>query len=164
MPLLITIAVLYGLYHLLCALADKARERHREAEMERLKEEQAAQRAEAKEWTRRQVQLEREQMRLAKEQERQAAQLAKHEEQIAQLEFKVAQAESDIEFLLDRTADLNARMDYLLLQQSATIPGGREFERYQTKIVTLRNQIHTAERQLDRARFVKQQAETKLTA
>jgi chromosome segregation ATPase len=120
--------------------------------------------AEAKIETARLIAVEREQMRLAKEQEKQGEQLAKHEKRIADLEFRMSQAESDIEFLNDRIAQLDAQRDYLLLQQSGTIPGGKEHTKYQTKIISIDNQIHTAESKLTKARHIKAMAERELSA
>lgn len=100
--------------------------------------------------------------KLAKEQEKQAAQLAKHEKRIADLEFRMEQAEGDIEFLNERIANLDAQRDYLILQQSATVPGGKEHTKYQSKIVSIENQIHTAENKLNKAKHIKAMAEKEI--
>lgn len=102
--------------------------------------------------------------KLAKEQERQAQQLAKHEKRIADLEYRVSQAESDIEFLNGRIAQLDAQRDYLLLQQSGTVPGGKEHTKFQAKIVSIENQIHTAENKLSKAQHIKEMAAKELSA
>ena len=99
---------------------------------------------------------------MKREQAKQAAQLANHEAEISALQFKAAQANADIDFLRDRIAELDAQLDYILLQQSATIPGSKSFEKYQSKIVTLHNQIHTAETKLAKAQHTKKEAEKKL--
>lgn len=102
--------------------------------------------------------------KLVKEQEKQAAQLAKHEKRIANLEFRMKQAESDIEFLADRMYQLDAQRDYLILQQAGTIPGSKEHTKYQTKIVSLENQIHTTETRLNKAKYIKASAAKELSA
>ena len=158
------------------ALARATKETKRQREIERQRREQAARSAElarmTAEWKQRQAEakletarliaLEREQMRQAKEQERQAAQLEKHEKRLADLEFRMAQAESDIEFLNDRIAQLDAQRDYLLLQQSGTVPGGKEHTKYQTKIVSIESQIHTAENRLNKAQHTKAMAQREM--
>jgi hypothetical protein len=158
------------------ALARAAKETARQKEIERQRREQAARSAELQrmtaEWKQRQAEakietarliaVEREQMRLAKEQEKQAAQLAKHEKRLADLEYRVSQAESDIEFLNDRIAQLDAQRDYLLLQQSGTIPGGKEHTKYQAKIISIDNQIHTAENKLNKAQHIKAMAQREM--
>ena len=163
---------------MLSALARAGKEAARQKEIDRQRREQAARSAElarmTAEWKQRQAEakletarliaLEREQMRQAKEQERQAAQLEKHEKRLADLEFRMAQAESDIEFLNDRIAQLDAQRDYLLLQQSGTVPGGKEHTKYQTKIVSIESQIHTAENRLNKAQHTKAMAQREMEA
>jgi hypothetical protein len=141
----------------------------RAAEFQRLANEWRLHNAECRAETDRLIALEREQLRqqeeqkrLAKEQEKQAAQLAKHEKRLADLEFRMSQAESDIEFLNDRIAQLDAQRDYLLLQQSGTIPGGKEHTKYQTKIISIENQIHTAENKLSKAQHTKVMAQREM--
>ncbi len=147
MILIIIIAIIWGA----SALARVMIEAERKHEIERIN-------AESKRLT----DLEREQLRLAKEQEKQAAQLAKHEKRLADLEYRVSQAESDIEFLKDRIAQLDAQRDYLLLQQSGTVPGGKEHTKYQSKIISIENQIHTAESKLSKAQHTKAMAQREM--
>ena len=118
----------------------------------------------AKQQVREEMERKREEERLAKEQAKQAAQLAKHEKRLADLEFRMSQAESDIEFLNDRIAQLDAQRDLLMLQQSGTVPGGKEHTKYQTKIISLDNQIHTAEGKLAKAKHTKAMAARALSA
>ena len=183
MSLIIIAAVIWGICKLISAASAASKERARQAQLERIRREQervkleqarqreawkAAQAAE-RERVRQMVALEREQARqakeqerIAKEQERQAAQLAKHEKRLADLEYRVSQAESDIEFLNDRIAQLDAQRDYLLLQQSGTIPGGKEHTKYQAKIISIENQIHTAENKLSKAQHTKAMAQREM--
>ena len=118
------------------------------------------------EWQKRQDEINRkaeaERIRLAKEQERQAAVLERHEEAIRKAQFTADQALADIDFQKDRLADLESQLDYLLLLQSGTVPGSKEHDKYQKRIVTLHNQIHTAESKLNRAKFLHSEATRKL--
>ena len=86
----------------------------------------------------------------------------KTDERLHKIEFTLAQAVSDIEFLRDRLAQLDAQRDYLMLQQSGTVPGGKEHTKWQTKIMAVDNQIHTTENKLSKAEFNKAEAERKL--
>ena len=165
MSLIIIIAVIWSA----SALIHSAREKRAREQAQRIANEQARIKREMREMKQRaneevaaRIALEREQMRQAKEQERQAAQLEKHEKRLADLEFRMAQAESDIEFLNDRIAQLDAQRDYLLLQQSGTVPGGKEHTKYQTKIVSIESQIHTAENRLNKAQHTKAMAQREM--
>lgn len=143
----------------------------RAAEAARIREEWKRQQAAAKEWTRRQIQLEREQMRIAKEQERQAKeqarqaeQLAKHEEQIATMNYRISQAEADIKHLTEQIGQYYALLDIAENQQRTAIPGSKADTTAQSKIITLTNKIYKAESRLNKAKFDKAQAEQKLSA
>ena len=86
----------------------------------------------------------------------------KTDERLHKVEFTLAQAVSDIEFLRDRLAQLDAQRDYYMLQQSGTVPGGKEHTKWQNKIMVIDNQIHTTENKLSKAEFNKAEAERKL--
>ena len=137
----------------------KARDEARRAEMER-----KALLWKQQELEREQLRQKQEQARLAREQERQAEQLAKHEEEIAKLKFRVEQAEANIDFYDERLRNLMARRDNYMAQQCACTPMSKDWDKWQTKIITLDNQIHTAESKLNNAKFAKEQAENKLSA
>lgn len=172
MTLILIIFCIWGASALIRASKEVKAERERErlrreqaarsAELARMTAEWKQRQAEAKAETARLIAVEREQMRQAREQEKLAAQLAKHEKRLADLEYRVSQAESDIEFLNDRIAQLDAQRDYLLLQQSGTIPGGKEHTKYQTKIISIDNQIHTAENKLNKAQHIKAMAQREM--
>lgn len=185
MALLIVAVTVCAICKLISAASAKAKEEARKREITRLKEEQdrvqqwqmeqerqakkeaklrAEQEAAIAQAERDMILLRREQERQAKEQERQAAQLAKHEAEIEKLKHTVEVSTSDIEFLLGRMADLEYQLDFAIHLQSGTIPGSKEHTRYQSKIVTLRNQIHTAESKLSNAQWRKEQAEARLIA
>ena len=86
----------------------------------------------------------------------------KTDERLHKVEFALAQAVSDISFLRDRLAQLDAQRDYYMLQQSGTVPGGKEHTKWQNKIMVIDNQIHTTENKLSKAEFNKAEAERKL--
>ena len=185
MSLLIIIGVIYAICKLISAAFAASKERARQAQLERIRREQervkleqarqreawkAAQAAE-RERVRQMVALEREQARQAKEQERiakeqarQAAQLAKHEEQIAKLTFRMERAEQDIEYLDERMRNLMAKRDNYMVQQAACTPMSKDWDKWQTKIISLDNQIHSAESRMANARFTREQAKAKLSA
>ena len=105
-----------------------------------------------------------EQIRQAKELAKHEEQLAKHEKRIADLEFKAAQAERDIEFLTETIGSLDGLNDHYKLLQCGTVPGSKEYIKYQNKIMTLENKTHTAEARLAKAQHTKKMAEKELCA
>jgi hypothetical protein len=155
MTIILIIFCIWGASALLRAAKENKRRREEQARSEQIKRmqrEYQRQRAEAAEWTRKQIEMEREQRRIAKEQERQrkeqekqAAVLEKHEKRIALLENRVSKLARDIESQKQLVADYSAQLDYLLLQQSGTTPGSKEFTRWQDKIVAKSNQVRKAE-------------------
>ena len=187
MNALIIIAIIYAIYRICKSIADRAQADRAERERQRIREEQAAQRREiaemrerAKAETRRQIEAEKariawqkrqdainrqaqaERERLRKEQERQAKEQERQAAEMEKMRHVLAQATADIDFLQDRTADLYAQLDYQLLLQAGTVPGSKQFEKYQSKIVTLKNQIHTAENKLSKAEWNRDTAQRKL--
>ena len=178
MTVLIIVLIAFGLCRLFKVGSPEAqrRSRHRQAAREkrrsaRIKEQQRLFDQQVKEQQRinRETAAEliaqrKEQERLAKEQERQAVLLAKHEDQIAKLEQVVRKSSADIAFLQERSAELYAQLDYVLLLQAGTVPGSTQHTKYQSKIVTLHNQIHAAESKLSRAQYQREQANKILSA
>lgn len=187
MTTVIIIAVIYGIYRLCKSAADRAQEDRAERERQRIREEQAAQREEmrlmrerAKAETRRQIEAEKariawqkrqdainrqaqaEREHLRKEQERQAKEQARLAEEQERMKHVLAQATADIDFLQERSAELYAQLDNVLLLQAGTVPGSSAHTKYQSKIVTLHNQIHAAETKLSRAQYQREQAQRKL--
>ena len=110
------------------------------------------------------MRLAKEQERQAREQERQAEQLAKHEKRIADLEFRMTQAEEDISHWSEQLGNLYALLDMAELHLSGTVNGSREQERYQKKVISLTNQIHTAEGRIAKAKHIKAMAVKELSA
>ena len=187
MTTVIIILAIWGIYRLLKGTAERRQAERAEREQQRIREEQAAQREEmrlmrerAKAETRRQIEAEKariawqkrqdainrqaqaERERLRKEQERQAKEQERQAAEMEKMRHVLAQATADIDFLQDRTADLYAQLDYQLLLQAGTVPGSKSFEKYQSKIVTLKNQIHTAENKLSKAQWNRDTAQRKL--
>lgn len=163
--IIIIAACTWALVKLLRCINAKQTER----EQQRIREEQARLRTEVMEQARRQAEQERaiakaakERDAIRKEQERQAKELARHEDMIARMKEQLRKADADIDFLITRLADLDYQLDYQLMTQAALLPGSKEFEKCQGKIVTLRNQIHTAESRLANAEYKKEQAQRKL--
>lgn len=187
MKTLLIIAALFCVYKLISKLSAESKERKQEEERQRIRDEQAAIRAEQErqkaqiraeierakletherieaekrriEWQKRQDAIN---ARLEKEQERQAKELERHEAEIRKAQFTASQALADIDFQKDRLADLESQLDYLLLLQAGTVPGSKEHDKYQKRIVTLHNQIHTAESKLNKAKFYHSEAQRKL--
>ena len=167
MTLIILIAIIWGASALVRAAKENKRRREEKARSEQIKRMQRdyqRQKAEAAEWTRKQIEMEREQRRIAKEQEKQAAILEKHEKRIAILENRVSKLARDIESQKQLVADYSAQLDYLLLQQSGTTPGSREFAKWQDKIVTKSNQVRKAENKYYDMMEAKATAERELAA
>ena len=187
MNVLIFAAVIWGICKLLSAASRKAQVDRAERERQRIIEEQAAQREEmrlmrerAKAETRRQIEAEKARIawqkrqdainrqaaadreRLRKEQERQAKEQERQAAEMEKMRHVLQQATADIDFLQERSAELYAQLDYQLLLQAGTVPGSKQFEKYQSKIVTLHNQIHTAESKLSRAQYQRDTAQRKL--
>ena len=190
MNVLIFSALIWAICKLISAASRGAKERAAERERERIRQEQERireEQARARQWQREQEQREREaarrqvehdkaiaraarerealrkeQERQAKEQARQAAEIAKHEAEIERMRHVLAQATADIDFLQERSAELYAQLDNVLLLQAGTVPGSSQHTKYQSKIVTLHNQIHAAETKLSRAQYQREQAQRKL--
>lgn len=111
-----------------------------------------------------QERLAKEQAKQAKEQERQAAQLAKHEKRLADLEFKRKQADEDIAHWEAQFNALCALLDREILEQAGAVPGSKTDLKCQKRIITLSNQIHSADAKLSRAKHIKEMAEKELSA
>ena len=77
-------------------------------------------------------------------------------------EFQLRQAKRDIDFLKERLGQQEAQRDYLLLQQEGMIPGSKEHDAIQRKIVVLDNQIHSTVSRYNRAVFNAKEAERKV--
>ena len=154
----------YALLRLIRNIREADRETRREAESQRRAEETAQMRAEFRRQQTESKRIVAEQIRQAKELAKHEEQLAKHEKRIADLEFKVEQAERDIEFLYEARGNLDGLNDHYKMLQCGTLPGSKEWVKYQNKIMTLENKTHTAEARLAKAQHAKEMAEKELCA
>lgn len=165
MTLILIIAIFWGA----SALIRASKEAKRKRELEKQRREAAARSAElarmAAEWKQRQAEakieaarlaaVEREQMRLEKEQEKQAEVLRKHEERLMKLEQRMATAESEIAFNREQRERLFSLLDIEEMERDASIPGGKEWQKHQKKVISLENQIHTVQKRIDKAQMDK---------
>lgn len=135
-------------------------ERKRRDQIARMKMEMANAKIRAKQI----ADLEKEQARQARELEKHEAMLRKHEEQIAKLEHQMAQAEADIISERERISGLYALLDIAESNQASAVPGSKQDEAAQRKIITLTAQIASAEKRIRKAEFTKATAEKKLAA
>ena len=76
----------------------------------------------------------------------------------------MAQAESDIEHWKEQIGNLYALLDVAQNELEQSIIGGRNQAKYQKQVITLNNQIHSAEARLNKATFERDQAKRKLVA
>ena len=170
-----TILIIIGIAFLLSELGKGAKAKRIKREQERIREEQARIKEEQrrqKEWakaeTARRIAIEREQIRQRAEQERQAKQLAKHEEEIIKLKQIVEQSKSDIAFLQARLGKQCNQRDYFIHLCNNLDPNSRNYDadysKYQSKIITLENQMHNTETKLSKAQYARQNAQRKLSA
>ena len=154
----------YALLRLIRSIREADKEARREAESQRNAEEAAQMRAEFRRQQAESKQIVAEQIRQAKELAKHEEQLAKHEKRIADLEFKVEQAERDIEFLYEARGNLDGLNDHYKMLQCGTVPGSKEWIKYQNKIIALDNKTHTIETKMAKAQHIKEMAEKELCA
>lgn len=154
----------YALLRLIRNIREADKEARREAESQRRAEEAAQMRAEFRRQQTESKRIVAEQIRQAKELAKHEEQLAKHEKRIADLEFKAEQAERDIDFLTETISSLDGLNDHYKMLQCGTLPGSKEWVKYQNKIMTLENKTHTAEARLAKAQHTKEMAEKELCA
>lgn len=138
--------------------------RQRKAEQKQMAQELAQQKRDAELYVRKQIALEREQMKLAKEQAKQAEVLRKHEERLMKLEQRMATAESEIAFNREQRERLFSLLDIEELERDASIPGGKEWQKHQKKVISLENQIHTIQKRIDKAQMDKAFCEKQMSA
>ena len=154
----------YALLRLIRSIREADKEARREAESQRSAEEAAQMRAEFRRQQTESKRIVAEQIRQAKELAKHEEQLAKHEKRIADLEFKAEQAGRDIDFLTETISSLDGLNDHYKMLQCGTLPGSKEWVKYQNKIMTLENKTHTAEARLAKAQHAKEMAEKELCA
>lgn len=99
-----------------------------------------------------------------KRQERIVKEQTKQAELISRLQFQLEQAMSEIEAGSNRLSQLFALLDIAQANQATAMPGSREDVRFTKQILTLENQIHTAEKRIAKAQFTKAEVEQRMTA
>ena len=132
--------------------ADQKRQAKRIAQV---KAEQAKQREELK-------RQREESKRQARQLDKHEAWLKKHDAEIEALQFKVGKAESDIAHWKEQIGNLYALLDIAQAEMNSALVGGKIQMKYQKQVISLNNQIHTAEQRLNKAQFEKDCAERKL--
>ena len=137
----------------LSALADRQEEA--EANIAKLNRKSRKQTFKQRQFDRKLEQQRKRQERIVKEQSKQAAIISK-------MQFALEQAAAEIEAGNNRLSQLFALLDIAQANQAAAMPGSRDDVRYQKQILTLENQIHTAEKRIAKAAFTKAEAENKL--
>lgn len=178
MALLIIGFTLWALCSAIKSSQQRARERRRQAEIEKIRREQARQReawrrqqAEAREWYKRQQELEREAVRLAheqerqrREQERQAAQIARQEEKLAQLQQKITLAEREIEHFAPIVDTLRQEQQALAYKVEYFNSIGLACGGYKARLEKVNSKLYKAETQLIKAQFARQNAQRRKEA
>ena len=155
---------LYFILRLVGNIRRSQKESQREMEAKRRAKETAQMREEFRRQQAESKQIVAEQIRQAKELAKHEEQLMKHEKRIADLEFKVEQAERDIEFLYEARGNLDGLNDHYKMLQCGTVPGSKEWVKYQNKIIALDNKTHTIETKMAKAQHIKEMAEKELCA
>lgn len=171
MELVIIALAFWGICAAVRAVVAKQKEKMRKEQIERIKREQAEQRAmlikaqhDERERVRQMALLEREQARQAKEQDRQAAQIAKHDEMLMKLDIRLASAENEIAFNREQRERLFKLLNAEQEKQSQTQKDSDAWMKHERKIIALENQIHTAQKRIDKAQADKYFCEKKMSA
>lgn len=166
MTFIIFCFIIWGVCKALSYGIQSARESKRQEEIERIKREQAMQKEQIKRDNAQQKAIEAEQRRQAKELEKHEAWLKKHDEEIEKLNFKIERAEADIEHLTMTLSDFNESFELACEEASRYHANGdtKREEQAKRRVITLRNQIHSTETKLAKAKFTKAEAEAKLSA
>lgn len=102
--------------------------------------------------------------RVEVEQERIVERLDDHDRRISDLEFKVEQANADIEHWNSVVNQLYGLLDIAQDAQREAIRGGKQDVKYSKQVISLTNQIHSAEVRLNKAKHIKKIALEELSA
>lgn len=178
MELVIIALAFWGICEAIKAGIRKSQEKARQEQMERIKHEQEAQRAmlikaqyDERERARQMALLEREQIRQAKEQkrmqkeqDRQAKQIAKHDEMLMKLDIRLASAENEIAFNREQRERLFKVLKAEQEKQRETQKDSDAWMKHERKIIALENQIHTAQKKIDKAQADKYFCKQKMSA
>jgi hypothetical protein len=172
MTLILIIAIIWGASALVRMSKERKRQeeaQRRAAEVERMRSEWREEQKRSAERTRAMIELQREQERqrkeqekMEKEQEKQAEILRKHEERLMKLEQRMATAESELAFNREQRERLFSLLNIEELERDASIPGGKEWQKHQKKVISLENQIHTVQKRIDKAHMDKAYCEKQM--
>lgn len=116
------------------------------------------------------IQLEREKantkklLEIEREQRKQARDIEKQKQQIDKLTFTAQQAAEDIEYLQGKMEELKDKDEFLRHQRDMCLPSGKEYWKWQDKIMANDDRCARVQKQLNKAYFNKKEAEKKITA
>lgn len=99
-----------------------------------------------------------------KQREKERKRQVKDAERIRKANEKLERAVRDIEFYTEYCKNLYPLLDIEQLEQAGAVPGSKTDIKCQRKIITLTNQIHTAEERICKAKEAKKSAEIELSA
>lgn len=162
MTFIIMIVAAYAVYRFYANQEQAKREAKQKAEAERIKREQARMK---EEWKQRVAEAKIETDRLIKlerEQQRQAEQLARHEERLEKLEQRLTIAEGEIAFNREQRERLFKLLEIEQNVQKGTTYGSKEWAKSEKKIIALENQIHTAQKKIDKSKMDKVFCESRI--
>ncbi len=80
------------------------------------------------------------------------------------LEQRMATAESEIAFNREQRERLFSLLNIEEMERDASIPGGKEWQKHQKKVISLENQIHTVQKRIDKAQMDKAFCEKQMKA
>lgn len=170
MTTILIIAAIYFVLKVIIGLSARHKERRRQEEAARMRAEFRRTQAEAKATAQRQAMMEKEQARQAKEQEkqrkeqeRQAAQLKKHDEMLLKLDNRLALAESEIIFNREQRERLFSLLQAEEAERDACIRESSAWQKHEKKVIGLENQIHAAQKRIDKAKAEKRYCESKMS-
>lgn len=135
-----------------------------DSRLDEIEREQREQRLEQNKLFTKQLEMEQEQMIMRRQLAEQAEELDKHAKQILALKYKYQKADRDIERYKDRISDLYRLLDIEEDHYATCASGSNEQNKSFKKIVTLKNQIASAEDNYEKAKHNKQVAHTELWA
>ena len=107
---------------------------------------------------------EREAMVIRREQKNREDALEENALKMKKLKHKFQMADRGLDRYIDRINDLYALLDMVEMEWSACVSGSKEQRKHQKAIVTLKNQIATAEDNYEKAKYNRDIAYTELWA
>ena len=174
--IIITAAVIWFISRVASAAFETAKEERRQKQIMRIQAEQFRQeeeirqaRLEARQAMTKQLEYERDQFllkkeveRIAEEQRKQAERISKNEEKLRKVEYERYAAQEEIEFINNQLEKLMAQYDHIELERDACVHGSSNYYKWDKKLIALDNQIHTANKKLNKAMFLVEEADRKL--